>query len=688
MPKKIINSIRDKHEFIFKILIFLSAITLVVFLFPREGKFKYEYQKNKTWAHQDLYAPFDFAILKSQQEIEKEKHSIQNSHLLYFNRTLDLEKKSIDDFNLKLNTLFDENLANKLNKETYLNLGTKILYKIYDIGVYEPSQELNNIKANHPILLLNEQNIGEEFEFNDLLTKERAFTIIDNEFTPLDTALTSLIKNSLRVNIVYDKKLSDDQLINDLKNISSTRGGMVNGQKIITNGEFINEEKFLILESLKNDYENKLGSSTSFSWILIGQFIIVSILFYTLFIFLKNVSGKIFYENKDIVFLVMVMVGFLLMTILVLTPMGIGATLNVYLVPFCSLPILIRTFFGNRIALFVYVITIFIISFMVPNSFEFVLIEIIAGIITLFTILNVNKRSELFYTALIIFASYSLTYVGFSIIQEGNISTINLKSLSWFAISAGLTVFSYNFVYVLEKMYGYISDVTLLELSDTNNKLLRELNLKAPGTFQHSLQVANLAEEASREIGGNPLLVRTGALYHDIGKMLAPAYFIENQSSGVNPHDDLSYEESASIIISHVINGIEIAKKHQLPEQIIDFIRTHHGTLKTQYFLRMFAADNPDFNIEDKMFQYPGPIPFTKETAILMMADSVEAASRSLKKYNLETITDLVNSILDAQVNENQFNNTDITFKDITIVKRLFIKKLMNIYHVRVEYPK
>ena len=684
MPKKIINSVRDKHEFIFKVLIFLSAITLVVFLFPREGKFKYEFQKNKTWAHQDLYAPFDFAILKSAQEIEKEKYNIQNSHLLYFNRSLEHEKKSIEEFSLNLNKLIDDNLVNKLNKETYLNLGTKILYKIYDIGVYEPSKELINLKATHPILLLNEQNIGEEFEFNDLLTKEKAFTIIDNEFTRLDSVLINLIKNSLQANVIYDDKLSNDQLINDLKTVSATRGGIINGQKIITTGEIVNEEKFLILESLKNEYENKLGSSTSFSWILIGQFLIVSILFYTLFVFLKNVSSKIFYENKDIIFIVLAMVGFILMTILVLK----FASLNVYLVPFCSLPILIRTFFGNRIALFIYVITIFIISFLVPNSFEFVLIEVIAGIITLFTILNVNKRSELFYTSLIIFASYSLTYVGFSIIQEGNILSVNTKSLSWFAISAGLTVFSYNFVYLFEKMFGYISDVTLLELSDTNNKLLRELNLKAPGTFQHSLQVANLAEEASREIGGNPLLVRTGALYHDIGKMLAPAYFIENQSSGINPHDDLSYEESASIIISHVINGVEIAKKHKLPEQIIDFIRTHHGTSKTQYFLRMFTADNPDFDINDAIFQYPGPIPFTKETAILMMADSVEAASRSLKKYNLETITGLVNSILDAQVNENQFNNTDITFKDITIVKRLFIKKLMNIYHVRVEYPK
>ncbi|MGE0562005.1 MAG: HD family phosphohydrolase [Flavobacteriales bacterium] len=684
MSDKLINRVRDKHEFIFKLLIFLSAIILVVFLFPREGKFKYEFQKNKPWVHQDLYAPFDFAILKSTQEIEEEKNQLKNSHLLYFKKKLAVEKLSTNDFNVGLNKLIDDNVILKTNKNTFLNIGNKILQQTYNIGVYESSSELMNLRTSHPILLLNEQNVGEEYEFSDLLTITKAQENIDKEYQNIDSIVINLVKSCIHANVFFDNELTNDQLNNDLKNISSTRGGILNGQKIISTGEVINDEKFLILESLKKDYETKLGSNTSFIWILIGQFIIVSIIFYTLFVFLKNVSSKVFYDNKDVVFLTLVMVGFLMLTILVLK----FSNLNVYLIPFCSLPILVRTFFGNRIALFVYVITIFIISFIVPNSFEFVLIEIVAGIIALFTILNVNKRSELFFTALTIFIAYLLIYVGFAIIQEGSIYSINWKNLNWFAISAGLTVFSYPFIYVLEKVFGYISDVSLLELSDTNNKLLRELNLKAPGTFQHSLQVANLAEEASRAIGGNPLLVRTGALYHDIGKMLAPAYFIENQSSGINPHDDLSYEESASIIISHVINGVEIAKKHQLPEQIIDFIRTHHGTSKTQYFLRLFAADNPDLNIDDEIFQYPGPIPFNKETAILMMADSVEAASRSLKTYTLETITDLVNTILDAQVKENQFINTDITFKDVTVVKKLFIKKLMNIYHVRVEYPK
>lgn len=681
MKYKLLNKIRDQHEFIFKLLIFVCTIVLVVFLFPREAKFKYEFQKNSAWAHQDLNAPFDFAILKSPQEIEQEKQQLQQSHLLYFVRNTDAEKTAI--------SLFIDNLTSRkpTNVEAYKNIGIKLLDQVYNIGVYQPSTKLKDINSNHPVLLLNEKNIGEELELSDLLSTTAAKDFIKNELTSLnfnDTLLSSVLLDAVSENLTFDENLTNDHLISELNNISSTRGGVLNGQKIISTGELINEDKFLILQSLKNEYENKIGGTDQFSLILFGQLIIVSVLFYSLFIFLKNVSTEVFHDNKNIAFIMLIMLGFLALTLLVLK----FSNASVYLVPFCSIPILFRTFFGNRIALFVFVITTFIISFVVPNSFEFILIEIIAGIATLYTILNVNKRSELFFTALIIFISFSAIYIGFSFIHEGNLAKVNWSNLKWFGISAGLTLFTYPLIYLFEKMFGYISDVTLLELSDTNNKLLRELNLKAPGTFQHSLQVANLAEEAIREIGGNSLLVRTGALYHDIGKMINPAYFIENQSSGINPHDDLNYEESASIIINHVLLGIELAKKHQLPEQLIDFIRTHHGTTKTQYFLRMFAIDNPELNIEDDIFQYPGPIPFSKETAVLMMADGVEAASRSLKLYSLETITELVNSIIDSQVNENQFINTDITFKHITVVKRLFIKKLTNIYHVRVEYPK
>ncbi len=688
MKSQFLNKIRNQHEFIFKVLILLLTVICVVFLFPREAKFKYEFQKNKAWGHQDLYAPVDFAILKSSQEIEKEKSNIQKSHVLYFAKDIKIENDAARNLKSNLSKAFSRIEINSNDKELYQNLGVNLLSQVYSIGVYLPNSELDKVVDHQPILLINENNIGEEFEFSDLLTISDALTSLKSELTTHNNTIDSLIytkiEEVLHPNIFFDSKLTNENLTNELKNISPTRGGILSGQKIISTGEIITEEKFIILQSLKSNYEEKNTNSTGLSWILVGQFIIISILFYALFIFLKNVSSELFTDNKNIAFLTLIMLSYLTLTIIV----NKFTSLNIYMIPFCSFPLLIRTFFGNRVALFVYLVTIFIISFVVQNPFEFILIEMITGIITLFTILNVNKRSELFYTILIIFVAYAISYIGFSIIQEGTIAKVNWSKLTWFAISSGLTLFIYPLIYLFEKVFGYISDVTLLELSDTNNKLLRELNLKAPGTFQHSLQVANLAEEAIREVGGNPLLVRTGALYHDIGKMLAPAYFIENQTSGINPHDDLSYEESASIIINHVVNGVEIAKKHQLPEQIIDFIRTHHGTSKTQYFLRLFAADNPDLNIDDEMFKYPGPIPFNKETAVVMMADSVEAASRSLKVYNTDSITQLVTLIIDSQVDENQFINTEITFKHIAEVKKLFIKKLMNIYHVRVEYPK
>lgn len=325
---------------------------------------------------------------------------------------------------------------------------------------------------------------------------------------------------------------------------------------------------------------------------------------------------------------------------------------------------------------------------MVPSPFEFMFIQLLGGIITILSIVNMHKRSQIFATAGYLFLAYCASFLSISIIQEGGMDSIAMMDFEWFGISAALTLFSYPLIFIFEKTFGFISDVSILELSDTNGKLLRKLATVAPGTFQHSLQVANLAEEAIYTIGGNSLLVRTGALFHDIGKMETPLFFIENQSGGINPHGDLSYEDSAFIIIEHVIKGIEIAKKHNLPEQIIDFIRTHHGTTYTEYFYRSFKKDFPEEKIREEKFRYPGPIPFSKETAVLMMADSVEAASRSLKKYDAETLDKLVENIINRQIEGNQFINANITFKDINTIKKIFKKKLMNIYHVRVEYPR
>jgi putative nucleotidyltransferase with HDIG domain len=336
----------------------------------------------------------------------------------------------------------------------------------------------------------------------------------------------------------------------------------------------------------------------------------------------------------------------------------------------------------------VHLVTVLILSFLAPERFEFAFIQLIAGMVAIFSIVNMSNRSQIFISSTLIFFTYCFCFIGISFIQDGGNESISLLDFGWFGISAMLTLFSYPLIFVFENIFGFTSDVSLLELSNTNRKLLRELASKAPGTFQHSLQVANLAEEAIRTIGGNALLVRTGALYHDIGKIEMPLYFIENQPQGINPHEDITFEESATIIINHVIRGIEIAKKNNLPEQIIDFIRTHHGTTVTAYFYRSFQNEFPDEKIEEAKFHYPGPIPFSKETAVLMMADSVEAASRSLHKYDVETIDNLVDSIVDNQIKQNQFVNAEITFKDISQLKKFFKKKLLNIYHVRVEYPR
>jgi len=347
----------------------------------------------------------------------------------------------------------------------------------------------------------------------------------------------------------------------------------------------------------------------------------------------------------------------------------------------------IRAFFDTRVALFTHVITILILGSVAPNSFEFVYMQIIAGMVALFSIVNLSNRSQLFIATAFIFIAYLVCYIGQSIIHEGSVIRVEWSNTAWLFANAVLTLFAYPIIYIYEKIFGEISDVKLIELSDVNTPLLRELSLKAPGTFQHSMQVANLAEAAMYRIGGNTLLVRVGAMYHDIGKMDMPMYFIENQTTQVNPHDELTFDESARIIISHVIKGIEKAKKHNVPDLIIDFIRTHHGTTMVQYFYQSFLKNYPEKILHEEDFQYPGPIPFSRETAILMMADSVEAASRSLPNPDEESIDELVESVIDRQIAQQQFINCDITFRDITVIKKLFKKMLMSIYHVRIEYP-
>ena len=495
--------------------------------------------------------------------------------------------------------------------------------------------------------------------------------------------LIGTLTELLEQNVSYDKKTTERLREQELSEVSTTRGMMAQGQAIIKRGDLVDDDSYQILESLRQETEKQLGSKESYLLLILGQLILVSVCLISLFLYLVKYRANLAANNSNVMF-ILIMV---LMLVLGVSIIRNFPSLNVYVIPFCLLPVIIRNFFDSRTALFTYLISLIIIGYEVPNGYEFLFLQLIAGIIVLFTLMNLQSRGQLLRSMIIVMGTYSVCYFSMAIMQEGSIQEVDASMFIWFAGSVGLTLFAYPLIYIFEKMFGMVSDMTMLELSNTNHSLLRELATEAPGTFQHSLQVANLAESAVFEIGGNALLVRTGALYHDIGKLHAPMFFIENQVTGVNPHDDLSFEESAKIIIGHVRKGVGRAKEVGLPEQIIDFIRTHHGTTTVQYFYRSYLRDFPEGELDKEHFSYPGPKPFTKEMAVLMMADSVEAASRSLQEYTEENIENLISSIIDNQIKEGQFNNADITFKDISVIKGIFKKKLMNAYHVRVEYP-
>jgi putative nucleotidyltransferase with HDIG domain len=682
---KYISYIRGKHNAIFRAILFSITVILIIWSFPKQGKFKYEFQLGKQWLNEDLVAPFDFPILKSKDEIREEENRIKSSSKIYAKVDTTIVESKLAEAKAEVNKKWKPESV--YDKSKTINFLTGSLAKIYKTGIIEISDDLENKKAEDEIGLVKgnqtyDQNLGK------LFTLQTAYNYLRDTLktsgSQIDKGLlASICENYIAHNLFFDADLTEKFLEESLKGISSTRDLMKNGSRIISKGEIVDKNKYQVLESLKNEFLAQYASKTNYNWINTGFAILVSICISLLFTFLLLFRKDILDDNVKVSFML-----FILTLNIMMVSLSIKIDiLNIYILPFCILPVIMRVFYDTRTALFTHLMSCLIIGFIVPNPFEFMMLEFTAGIVSIFSIISMRNRSQLFISVGLIFIALSLCYFGFHVIQEGKPEEIDYTYFGWFGVSAMITLFSYPLIYIFEKMFGFVSEVSLLELADTNSPVLRELALKAPGTFQHSLQVANLAEDAVRQIGGSTLLVRTGALYHDIGKIDAPVYFIENQSGNINPHNELSADESAHIIIDHVVKGIERAKKYNLPDQIIDFIRTHHGTLTVQYFYRNFIIQHPDEKIDISMFQYPGPIPFSKETAVLMMADSVEAASRSLKKYDAETISALVDKIINHQIEENQFSNSDITFKDINIIKKMFKKKLLNIYHLRIEYP-
>ena len=691
--KKILYFIQNNQTQISTFILFVISVALVVYIYPRESKFKYEFQKGRPWMYENLVAPFDFAIKKSEKEIEQEKEEIRD------NKTIILEKKEKvgpqkiqeykEDFQAKAPRILDSSATadngQSVEKERLRAIGESILTTVYQKGVLKPSEE--EIFDDYGEVLLRSGVVSKAVDIgqfhnissaSNYITATLADTVSGRNFG----FLQSLILSHLDYNVFYNLQATQNYLNSELQAVLPTRGVVEEGELIIIRGSLIDEEKYAKLQSLKNIYEGTLSGKQSYYLILSGQILLVSILFLVLYLFMYQFRQELM---EDITRITFILINVLLMIGVARIVMIINVE-YIYLVPFSILPIVLRSFFDTRIALFVHMVGMLLIGFQLPNSFEFILLQFVAGIFAIILVNNLYKRSQLFLTVAKIILVYAVSYFSLATIQEGTLTNINYINFAYFFGNGLLTLISFPLIYLQEKVFGFVSDVSLLELSDTNNPLLRELSQKAPGTFQHSLQVANLAESAALKLQGNALLVRTGALYHDIGKMVQPMFFIENQS-GINPHDELSFKESAEIIISHVKQGIKLAKKHRLPDQIVDFIRTHHGTTTVMYFYKQYIKNFPEEEVDLASFKYPGPRPFSKETALLMMADSVEAASRSLPNPDQEKIDDLVEKIIDYQISEGQFENSAITLREIKIAKKTFKKMLMNIYHVRIKYP-
>ncbi len=680
--RKFLDRLYKNQSLIYKYFLYLISIFLIVFFLPKGGQFKYEFQKGKPWQYDNLYAPFDFSIKKTDDEIAKEKSAIEDRQIDYYSYNDSISSQVYRAFDKNFATVFPSEEYNNDQRRTFEQVGKEILDELYKNGILKKT-EGNAIKDD---LYLVKNNEAKQIKQQDLYHLQDIEKLIEDTLKKKNLStyipqFQELFFGIVKPNVFFDKNLSHKTLENELSKISYTRGNVDEGKLIIAKGEVVESENLKILNSLKDEYASELWAANNYYFILSGYTVLVALVLIMLLLFFKKYRPEIYRNNTKITF---IFFNILLMVFLTTLVVKYNEA-YVFVVPLCILPLILKTFFDARTGLFVHVLTVLILGFVVPNSFEYIFLQIIAGIVTILTVSELYKRANLFISVGQITLIYIVGYFAFHIIHEGNLDNLEWLLFGLFLLNGMITLFAQPLIYVYEKIFGLVSDVSLLELSDTNSKLLKELSNRAPGTFHHSLQVANLAEAAANEIGANAMLVRVGALYHDIGKMNNPTYFTENQITNVNPHDELMPVDSATIILNHVIEGIEMARKNNLPDRVIDFIRTHHGTTLVYYFYKKQQELGKQVNIED--FRYPGPTPFSKETSILMMSDSVEAASKSLKNPTFLMIDEFVNKIIAAQMQAGQFLNADITFKEIEAIKKVLKQKLTNIYHLRVEYP-
>ncbi len=667
-----------------KFLMMLASTCVIVFTLPKQAKFSYDIEKGRIWNQKDLMSPYNFAILKTSQEIENDEKAARESVTPIYQLDEAMAGREQEGFNGDLAVKYPKAGLKQGQESAYQAEGDKLLKEVYDQGILTLNPRYQQNTENYAVTVLN-KNIATDKNTADLLTKEQAVAYCDkalDEHKNLDKAfLLDLIGPRIQPNLNYDSKLTSRLEKEAIEGLSTTRGMVQKGEVIIAKGSVVSDEAYQKLQSYKKAFEDNARVTGDPRLVLVGQFLLVAIAITLLMVFLY-LFRKDIYEDNRLVSLILLVVTAMLFTLSIAIKMQLP---NLYYIPYCIVPIIIRILFDTRLALNIHLLVVLMAGFFVPNSFEFAYFEITAGMVSIYSIKNLIRREQFLISALIITITYFAAFLGISFVREGGIKNIDWMDFLPFVASVLLTLLAYPLIYIFEKIFAITSDITLIELTNTNAPLLREMAFTAPGTFQHSLQVANLAENAIYTIGGNALLVRAGALYHDIGKIENPLYFIENQS-GFNPHDKLSFQESAQVIIRHVRKGIEMARASNIPEIVIDFIRTHHGDTRVDYFYHSYLKNFPEKIIDENTFRYPGPIPFTKEGGVLMLADSVEAASRALKEPDEKSISDLVDRIVQYKLDQNQLKDSNITLKELETIKAIFKRMLMSIYHVRIDY--
>jgi cyclic-di-AMP phosphodiesterase PgpH len=659
----ILSFIRAKHNLVFKLLIVTVCSFVLALLLPDKEILGHRVDSLTTiWPYPDIILSQDFVIRKTDQEIAEERKQIELTAPLFF--------ESRDDEKARIYSTL-ENMRTK--DEKFFFLVKPLLDSIYERGIIE---DVGDFTSGRPVYIVN-GNFAEGASRADFFTITTAHELLRSALqrAGIDGSHPEL----LAITLFYNKQKTSRFLISRMEHVSMFKSVLKAGQPLVRQGESLNDNKRFFI----NRYYYQMNRDDRFTAArFVAKWGLTFLMSLVLLVFIAFFRKPIFGQNRQLAFLYLL----LLLTVTV-TYFFHRYGLVVLMIPFTLVPILVRVFFDGRTALFTHLMIILHCSFFMPDKLQFILLELLPGIGTLFAVAEMRKRQQILNAAALVFLFYVFIFLTYQYGFGAKETVTRISSFVPFGVSSMLVLLAYPLIYLTEKFFGFISDFKLLELCDLNHPLLRKLSKEVPGTFQHSLQVANLAEEAIFYIGGNSLLVRAGAMYHDIGKIENPTYFTENQANGFSPHLEIEPIESARIIINHVIIGVELAKKYKLPEQIIDFIRTHHGTTSVRYFLNLFRQRGNESRIAESQFRYPGPIPFSKETAVLMIADGVEAASRSLKNHDAVAINDLVDNIIDYKIANNQFINSDITFKDITTIKKIFKKRLMNIYHARIEYP-